>query len=250
MGTHARPRRRVRAAALGTLAVGATLTGVGLTAAALDSSGAALADGTQNTDPVNFTASGLGAPVPVADVSSLDGSSVGKDAVVAKSGVNDATNTTAVLGAPLGGYGQYAASGKSAAAKATGQATSATSSGTARVKQVASTVTTSRGDAASSAAPAGNTGSGSDAASTDGGAPTISAPATTTTAPSGTSSSRGGSKGTSTLPAAQIPSLDASLPISTALPVPSLPTIANLSTAVGHAKSTVAGLLNEVAGLV
>src|SRR6185312_7389238 len=75
MGTHARPRRRVRAAALGTLAVGATLTGVGLTAAALDQSGAGLADGTLSTEPVNFAASGLGAPVPVADVSSLDGSS-------------------------------------------------------------------------------------------------------------------------------------------------------------------------------
>src|SRR5947209_4233459 len=36
MGTHAKPRTRVRAIALGTLAVGATLTAVGLTAAALD----------------------------------------------------------------------------------------------------------------------------------------------------------------------------------------------------------------------
>jgi hypothetical protein len=55
------------------------------------------------------------------------------------------------------------------------------------------------------------------------------------------------------MPATQLPSLDASLPISTALPVPSLPslpTVAGLTTTVSHAKSALAGLLNEVAGLV
>lgn len=77
MGTHAKPRTRVRTAALGTLAVGATLTGVGLTAAVLDPAGASLADGTQSADPVNLAASGLGAPVPVADVNAVDAASPG-----------------------------------------------------------------------------------------------------------------------------------------------------------------------------
>jgi hypothetical protein len=71
MGTHAKPRTRVRTVALGTLAVGAALTGVGLTAAALDPIGPSLADGSAGGDPVDLQASGLGAPVPVADVSTL-----------------------------------------------------------------------------------------------------------------------------------------------------------------------------------
>src|ERR1051326_1894695 len=121
MGTHARPRRRVRAAAFGTLAVGATLTGVGLTAAALDQSGAALADGTLSTEPVNFAASGLGAPVPVADVSSLDGSSAGRSVVVTESGSSDGSG--AGNGAVLGGYGGYRGhgeGGQGGGSKATG----------------------------------------------------------------------------------------------------------------------------------
>lgn len=77
MGTHAKRRTRVRTVALGTLAVGATLTGVGLTAAALDPAGANLADGTLTGDPVDPAASGLGAPVPVAAVSTPDGGSPG-----------------------------------------------------------------------------------------------------------------------------------------------------------------------------
>ncbi|MBS2966896.1 hypothetical protein KGA66_27935 [Actinocrinis puniceicyclus] len=72
MGTHAKPRTRVRAVALSTLAVGATLTAAGLTAAALEPTGASLADGAQSADPVNLAGGGLGAPVPVANVSDLD----------------------------------------------------------------------------------------------------------------------------------------------------------------------------------
>ena len=258
MGTHARPRRRVRAAALGTLAVGATLTGVGLTAAALDPSGAGLADGTLGTDPVNFAASGLGAPVPVADVSSLDGSSLGQSLLVTKS----APSGDAVLSAPSagnggsGGYGPYVTSGKAAGAQAVNQAASATTSGAAPAKQIKSTVTAPRGNAAS--APPSSTGSGADAVSADGTAPKTSAVSGTT----GLSNWSGHSSGASTKPTGQLPSLDASLPISTALPLPSLPSIpglpsisslpsiSNLSTTVNHAKSTVAGLLDEVAGLV
>lgn len=81
MGSHAKPRTRVRTVALGTLAVGATLTAVGLTAAAFDPVGGDLADGAQGgTEPVDFTASGLGAPVPVAAVNPLDGASPGVNA--------------------------------------------------------------------------------------------------------------------------------------------------------------------------
>ena len=272
MGTHARPRRRVRAAALGTLAVGATLTGVGLTAAALDQSGAGLADGTLSTEPVNFAASGLGAPVPVADVSSLDGSSAGNSVVVAKSGSgngaasngaasNDGAATGALLGAPLGGYGSsgrygdYVRSGKATAAKPAGtkaapQKASAASSGASQVEQVKPAVTVPRSNSAP--ASAGSGGSGSDTASSDGVAPKTSAAAAST----GSRSASGSASGTSTTPATQfpsLPSLDAHLPISTALPVPSLPslpTVTSLTTTVSHAKTTLAGLLDEVAGLV
>jgi hypothetical protein len=277
MGTHARPRRRVRAAALGTLAVGATLTGVGLTAAALDQSGAGLADGTLSTEPVNFAASGLGAPVPVADVSSLDGSSAGNSVVVTKSGSgngaasngaastdaasNDGAATGALLGAPLGGYGSsgrygdYVRSGKAAAAKPAGtkaapQTASAASSGASQVEQAKPAVTVPRSNPAP--ASAGSGGSGSDAASADGVAPKTSAAAAST----GSRSASGSASGTSTTPATQfpsLPSLDAHLPISTALPVPSLPNLAtatSLTTTVSHAKTTLAGLLDEVAGLV
>lgn len=246
MGTHARPRRRVRAAALGTLAVGATLTGVGLTAAALDQSGAGLADGTLSTEPVNFAASGLGAPVPVADVSSLDGSSAGNSVVVTKSGSgngassndgasndgasNDGAATGALLGAPLGGYGSsgrygdYVRSGKatavkSARTKAAPQTASAASSGASQVEQAKPAITVPRSN------------------------------------PEPASAGSRSASGTSTTPATQfpsLPSLDAHLPISTALPVPSLPslpTVTSLTTTVSHAKTTLAGLLDEVAGL-
>jgi len=272
MGTHARPRRRVRAAALGTLAVGATLTGVGQTAAALDQSGAALADGTLSTEPVNFAASGLGAPVPVADVSSLDGSSAGKSVVVTKAGssngaaADSGADAGALLGAPLGGYGsyggygEYVTSGKAAGAKtagtkaagsdAAGQAVSAASSGVSQVKQVGPSAIAPRSNTAP--ASAGSSGSGTDAASADGAAPKTSTASWTAASTRGRNASGGGA-GTSTAPATQfpsLPSLDAHLPLGTALPVPSLPTVASLTTTVNHAKSTLAGLLDEVAGLV
>jgi hypothetical protein len=98
MGSHAKPRTRVRSVALGTLAVGASLTGVGLTAAALDPADATLADGTIGTDPVDFAASGLGAPVPVIGVNVPDGSAEGGGTVNgsgAKGGVNGNTSYTA-----------------------------------------------------------------------------------------------------------------------------------------------------------
>lgn len=275
MGTHARPRRRVRSAALGTLAVGATLTGVGLTAAALDSSGAGLADGTLSTEPVNFAASGLGAPVPVAGVSSLGGSPAGKSAAVTTSGSGGGANGDAVLGAPFGGYSGYSGyagyvtSGKAAGSKTAGstaagskaagsetvvQAASAATSGVARVKQIEPTVTAPRHNLAPAPASAGSTGSGgdisrADVASTDGVAPMTSPASGATGASSG--AGRGGSTDTTT--GVQIPSLDARLPISTALPLPSLPsvpTISSLPTTVNQAKSTLAALLDKIAGMI
>lgn len=230
MGTHAKPRRRVRSAALGTLAVGATLTGVGLTAAALDPSGAVLADGTFTGDPVNFAASGLGTPVPVADVSSLDGSSVGGGAVMTKSGNTGGAGGLAAV-TPSGGFIPTVSIPSTEAVLA---------------KRVKSTVTGSRRNAASvrsaalesNAAPANDTAAGNSTAAGNNTAPRTSG-----------ASGKSPAVGTSSSPAA-VPSLDASLPISTALPVPALPTIASLTTAMNHAKSTVAGLLGEVAGLV
>jgi hypothetical protein len=47
-----------------------------------------------------------------------------------------------------------------------------------------------------------------------------------------------------------LPSLDTSLPINTALPVPSLTTVSGLPTTVGQTKSTVQGMLDELARLL
>lgn len=230
MGSHARPRRRVRAAALGTLAVGATLTGVGLTAAALDQGGAGLADGPLSSEPVNFAASGLGAPVPVANVSSLDGSSsVGKGVLV--TGGDSGTNGAPAVETPSTGYDVAQVKPVKPIVAATG-------------KKAAKAASVSRVTAASNTASTIKTAVGSNAASGNSTSAANAAPKTG--AASGNSSA-----GSTSTP--QLPSLDASLPLSTALPVPSLPTlptISNLSTTVSHAKTTLAGLLNEVAGLV
>ncbi len=235
MGTHARPRRRVRTAALGTLAVGATLTGVGLTAAALDPGGAGLADGPLGSEPVNFAASGLGAPVPVADVSSLNGSSsVGKGVLV--TGAGSGTNGAPAVETPSTGYDVGQLKPVTAIVAATGKkaAKAALVSRVTPASNTASTIKSAVGsNAASGSSASGNGASAANAAPKTGAA-------------SGSSSAGGTS-------APQLPSLDASLPLSTALPVPSLPTlptISNLSTTVSHAKTTLAGLLNEVAGLV
>lgn len=70
MGIHARNRPRGRTIAKGALALGATLTGFGLTAAAFDSGGVAQAEssGAPGLSPYSYSDSGLGAPVAIADV--------------------------------------------------------------------------------------------------------------------------------------------------------------------------------------
>jgi hypothetical protein len=73
MARHAKPRTRVRSAAMGALTVGATLTGLGLTAAALDPADMTgmTADGTLTGTAVDLAAAGLGAPVPVTQVDTV-----------------------------------------------------------------------------------------------------------------------------------------------------------------------------------
>lgn len=110
MGSHAKPRTRVRSAALGALAVGATLTGVGLTAAALDPAMATADNGPFTTDPVDYTAGGLGAPVPVTDSGSYDGVTVRKGTLP---GAGGAVSTRApspaptTIASPFGGVGTH-----------------------------------------------------------------------------------------------------------------------------------------------
>jgi len=111
MGSHAKPRTRVRSAALGALAVGATLTGVGLTAAALDPVTATTDGGPFTTDPVDYTAGGLGAPVPVSAGGSYDDRSYG--GVTASKGTLPGAGGTASNPAqaptagPVGGVGTH-----------------------------------------------------------------------------------------------------------------------------------------------
>jgi hypothetical protein len=92
MGSHAKPRTTGRKTALGALAVGATLTGVGLTAAALDPATAVL---TADPAPGNAAAiqlSGLADPVAVSPQSAT----LGSLSAAPSSGINSLTN--AVLG--------------------------------------------------------------------------------------------------------------------------------------------------------
>ena len=232
MGTHAKPRTRVRSIALGTLAVGATLTGVGLTAAALDPAGANLADGAQGGDPVDLAASGLGAPVPVADVSSLGGAALpgGLSTGTLSLGAVPTLGTGAVTGGLLPG---------SAAA--------------ARPRQAAPEPTWAHGAAVGNR-PEQQTpqGAATSAASSNGTAsPTSSGGTTNNTG--GIGGIGGGSLGTVSglLPTGRLPldQLSASSVNSTLNQV--APGVSgNLSSGLGNAKSTVAGLLAEVAGLL
>jgi hypothetical protein len=211
MGSHAKPRTRVRSVALGTLAVGATLTGVGLTAAALDPADATLADGTIGTDPVDFAASGLGAPVPVIGVNVPDGSSEGSSTVNGSAGTKGGVN----------GNTSYTTQRMALPADV----------GARQLKQARTTV-------AAASTTQGSTSSGSTstgyAAQGERSAPTPS-------------SAGAAAAGTTPL---VLPSLDTSLPINTALPVPSLTTVSGLPTTVSQTKSTVRGMLDELARLL
>ncbi|SRR5579884_236872 len=231
MGTHAKPRTRVRSIALGTLAVGATLTGVGLTAAALDPAGANLADGTQGGNPVDLAASGLGAPVPVADVSSLDG-----------------------VALPSGGLSTGTLSLGTVPTLGTGTATGGLLPGSVtapRPRQAAPEPTWAHGVTVGKM-PGHQTpqGAASNATQSSSTASPASSGGSGNTGSSGTGS---GSLGTVTglLPTGQLP-LDQ---LSTSSVDNTLNQVApgvsgNLSSGFGKAKSTVAGLLNEVAGLL
>lgn len=68
MGSHAKARSTGRKTALGALAVGATLTGVGLTAAALDPATAVLTAGSAPGNAAAIQLSGLADPVAVSPV--------------------------------------------------------------------------------------------------------------------------------------------------------------------------------------
>ncbi|HEV2345109.1 MAG TPA: hypothetical protein VGS97_13515 [Actinocrinis sp.] len=229
MGSHAKPRTRVRSAALGTLAVGATLTGVGLTAAALDPGDATLADGTIGTDPVDFAASGLGAPVPVVGVNSSDGVAASNGTVSSSAGTKSGANDEVSSATPGdghvsggGGTGSYTAERMALPVGASAQQLKRAEAAGAAV------VRSSRTGASSGSASAGFAAQGARSA----------------LVPSGAGASSGG-----TAPLG-LPPFDTSLPIDTALPVPSLTSASSLSTTVGQTKSTVARLLDELARLV
>lgn len=236
MGTHAKPRTRVRTIALGTLAVGATLTGVGLTAAALDPAGASLAGGTQGGDAVDLAASGLGAPVPVADISSLAGGGLTPGTL--------SVGTLPALGA--GSVSQGLLPGSATAVRPRQQVQEPTWAHGATVGGVPAHVRPQ--GAATGDAPSNGTGSsasgggnGGSSASGDG---------------NGNGNSGNLTELTDLLPTSQLPTgslpldqLNASSVDKTLNQVaPGVP--GNLSTGLGKAKSTLSGLLNEVAGLL
>lgn len=228
MGTHAKPRTRVRSIALGTLAVGATLTGVGLTAAALDPAGANLADGTQGGDPVDLAASGLGAPVPVADVSSLGEAALpgGLSTGTLSLGAVPTLGTGAVTGGLLPGSGAAA-----------------------RPRQPAPEPTWAHGAAVGNR-PEQQTpqGAATSAASSNGTVSPTSSGGNTANDTGGIGGIGGGSLGTVSglLPTGQLSASSVNGTLNQVAPGVS----GNLSSGLGKAKSTVAGVLAEVAGLL
>jgi hypothetical protein len=266
MGSHAKPRTRVRTIALGTLAVGATLTGVGLTAAALDPAGASLADGTRGGDAVDLASSGLGAPVPVAEVSSLGG------------GLSTGTlsiGTIPALGAGSAAQGLLPGSGTAVRPRQPAPeptwAHGATVTGGVpeyETPQGGATGDSPSNGAGSSASGGGGggsnggSGSGSHGNSGGGGGGGGSLTELTSLLPGGPLSTGSLSTGslttgsltslpTGSLPAGRLPldRLSASSVEKTLDQVaPGVP--GSLSTDFGKAKSTVSGLLNEVAGLL
>lgn len=234
MGTHAKPRTRVRTIALGTLAVGATLTGVGLTAAALDPAGASLADGAQGGDPVDLAASGLGAPVPVADVSSLDGASLpggGLSTGTLSLGTVPTLGTGAVTGGLLPGSATAVRPRQAAPEPTWAHGATVGKVPGHQTPQGAATGATQPSSTVSPASSGGNGGSGN----------------------TGGSGTGGGSLGTVTglLPTGQLP-LDqlSSSSVDTTLNQVAPGVSGNLTSGFGRAKSTVSGLLTEVAGLL
>ena len=231
MGTHAKPRTRVRTIALGTLAVGATLTGVGLTAAALDPAGANLAGGAQGGDAVDLAASGLGAPVPVADVSSLAGGGLTPGTL--------SVGTLPALGAGSVTQGLLPGSGSATGVRPRQQvqeptwAHGATVGGVPEhVRPQGGATSNSPSTAAGSSASGGNPGSSSNSSITGGGSGNLT-------------------ELTGLLPASSLPldQLNASSVDKTLNQVaPGVP--GNVSTGLDQAKSTLSGLLNQVAGLL
>lgn len=237
MGTHAKPRTRVRTIALGTLAVGATLTAVGLTAAALDPAGANLAGGAQGGDAVDLAASGLGAPVPVADVSSLAGGGLTPGTL--------SVGTLPALGA--GSVSQGLPPGSATGVRPRQQvqeptwAHGATVGGVpGHVRPQGGATSNSPSTGAGSSTSGGNTGGNSNSGNDN----------------SDGNSGIGGGSGkltelTGLLPASSLPldQLNASSVDKTLNQVaPGVP--GNVSTGLGQAKSTISGLLNQVAGLL
>ena len=239
MGTHAKPRTRVRTIALGTLAVGATLTGVGLTAAALDPAGATLAGGAQGGEAVDLAASGLGAPVPVADVSSLAGGGLAPGTL--------SVGTLPALGA--GSVTQGLLPGSATAVRPGRQiqeptwAHGATGGGvpehaTPQGGATSNSPSTGAGSSISGGNVGSNSNSGNSGNSSNGIIGII-----------GVSGNLTGLTGL--LPASSLPldQLNASSVDKTLNQVaPGVP--GNVSTGLGQAKSTISGLLNEVAGLL
>ena len=236
MGTHAKPRTRVRTIALGTLAVGATLTGVGLTAAALDPAGANLAGGAPGGDAVDLAASGLGAPVPVADVSSLAGGGLTPGTL--------SVGTLPALGAGSVTQGLLPGSGSATGVRPRQQvqeptwAHGATVGGVPEhVRPQGGATSNSPSTAAGSSASGGNTGSISNSGNgnsgiTDGG--------------SGNLTDLTGLLPASSLPLDQLNASEVDKTLNQVAPgVPG-----NVSTGLGQAKSTLSGLLNQVAGLL
>jgi hypothetical protein len=95
MGAHGKPRTTGRSAAIGALAVGASLTGVGLIAAAFDPAGPALTGSVLGGE----AAGGFGAAMtlaPVADVVSVDRAAPVDDVGGAAGSVVDRTGARAV----------------------------------------------------------------------------------------------------------------------------------------------------------
>jgi len=248
MGIHSRNRPRGRTIAKGALALGATLTGIGLTASAFDSAGVAQAASgwpdSQNSSAlagsaVGSESSGLGSPVSVADL--LDGASSPLSPVL---GAKPPSPAPAPAGSTPNGRSRSATT-PSANAPSTPAKHAASAPVTAPAVPVTKAGTSTPAQGASTAVPAGQPQPQSRAAqppttqSGNTGTPASTGkPKTGTTSGSTSGTSTGASSGTST-------GAKSSLPKSNDLPV-----ISDLSALAGLLGGTGLPLVKTLAELL
>jgi hypothetical protein len=253
MGSHAKPRTPGRKTAIGALALGATLTGVGLTAAALDPATAVLtASGTEDGGSTQL--SGLSNPVgmslsPAADdITNLTAAPFGTGGIAV---LTNAVNGTA--SGALGSAGTVVGTATSGTLDVSTQAPATTTTRQDAIKPIAASALTASHPVAATGTGS-NTGTGSSAGSSS-----AVAPATTSATTSGGYTGKHARPRSAPSPAATAPlastaaaglasSAGALLPLAQGL-LGNVPVVSTLVQGAG-VTGTASGLLGTASGTV